>query len=292
MNDRFQELTVFVRAADSGSFSAAARDLSLSQPSVSRIISELEGRLETKLFLRSTRRIVPTEAGIAFLQRARKILHDLEDADELARSTDSLQGVLRVALPAVLYLRVLLPELPAFLTAHPHLKMEFLTTDSMQDLVADGVDVAIRFGQMSDSGFGVRRLASLERILVAAPSYLRSRGTPGMPNDLYTHDLIAGPLNSSKWPWNFRQDGVTQALKVQPRFLFTSAEAATASACQGLGVARAAVIMCKEEIAAGHLVRVLPAYDLEPIDVSAVYPAGRVPSQKVREFTKFVSQLL
>jgi DNA-binding transcriptional LysR family regulator len=292
MNDRFQELMVFVRAADSGSFSATARDLGLSQPSVSRIISELEARLGIKLLLRSTRRIVPTEAGAAFLRRARQILYDLEDADESARGVDSLRGVLRVALPSVLCIKILIPGLPLFLKDHPQLKIEFLTSDNMQDLVADGVDLAIRFGKMSDSGFGARKLASLERTLVASPAYLAARGAPATPGELAQHDLIVGPLVASNWPWSFERDGKTETVKVEPRFLLNSAEAAIASACHGLGLARAATLMCRDELASGQLVPALPGYKLDPVDLHAVFPAGRTPSQKVRLFTAFVSQLL
>lgn len=292
MNDRFQELMVFVRAADSGSFSATARDLGLSQPSVSRIISELEARLGIKLLLRSTRRIVPTEAGAAFLRKARQILYDLEDADESARGVDSLRGVLRVALPSVLCIKILIPGLPLFLKDHPQLKIEFLTSDNMQDLVADGVDLAIRFGKMSDSGFGARKLASLERTLVASPAYLAARGAPATPGELAQHDLIVGPLVASNWPWSFERDGKTETIKVEPRFLLNSAEAAIASACHGLGLARAATLMCRDELASGQLVPALPGYKLDPVDLHAVFPAGRTPSQKVRLFTAFVSQLL
>jgi DNA-binding transcriptional LysR family regulator len=292
VNDRFQELMVFVRAADTGSFSATARDLGLSQPSVSRIVSELEARLGIKLLLRSTRRIVPTEAGAAFLRKARQILYDLEDADESARGVDSLRGVLRVALPSVLCIKILIPGLPLFLKDHPQLKIEFLTSDNMQDLVADGVDLAIRFGKMSDSGFGARKLASLERMLVASPAYLAARGAPAVPADLAQHDLIVGPLVAANWPWSFERDGDTDTIKIEPRFLLNSAEAAIASACHGLGLARAATLMCRDELASGQLVAALPGYKLDPVDLHAVFPAGRIPSQKVRLFTAFVSQLL
>ena len=292
MNDRFQELTVFVRAADTGSFSAAARDLGLSQPSVSRIVSELEARLGIKLLLRSTRRIVPTEAGLAFLSKARQILYDLEDADESARGIDSLRGVLRVALPSVLGIRILIPGLPLFLKDYPQLKIEFLMSDNMQDLVAEGADLAIRFGRMSDSGFGARKLASLERMLVASPAYLAARGAPATPADLVQHDLIVGPLVASNWPWSFERDGRVETVKVEPRFLLNSAEAAIASASHGLGLARASALMCRDELASGQLVQALPGYALEAVDLHAVFPAGRTPSQKVRLFTAFVSQLL
>jgi DNA-binding transcriptional LysR family regulator len=292
MNDRFQELTVFVRAADTGSFSATARDLGLSQPSVSRIVSELEARLGIKLLLRSTRRIVPTEAGMAFLGRARQILYDLEDADESARGIDSLRGVLRVALPSILCIKILIPDLPLFLKDHPLLKIELLTSDNMQDLVADGVDLAIRFGKMTDSGFGARKLASLERMLIASPGYLVASGSPRVPSDLPTHDLIVGPLVAANWPWSFERDGQVEVIKVEARFLLNSAEAAIACARQGLGLARAAVLLCRDELASGQLVQAMPGYKLEPVDLHAVFPAGRRPSQKVRLFTAFLSQLL
>ena len=164
--------------------------------------------------------------------------------------------------------------------------------DRIIDPVEEGVDLAIRFGKMSDSGFGARKLASLERVLVASPAYLAARGAPAAPGELAQHDLIVGPLVASNWPWSFERDGKTETVKVEPRFLLNSAEAAIASACHGLGLARAATLMCRDELASGQLVAALPGYQLDPVDLHAVFPAGRTPSQKVRLFTAFVSQLL
>ena len=292
MSDRFQELLVFVRAADTGSFSATARELGLSQPSVSRIVSELEARLGVKLLLRSTRAIVPTEAGVAFLHKAKQLLHDLEAADESARGVDSLRGVLRVALSSILCIRILIPRLPEFLKDHPQLKIEFLTSDSMHDLVVEGVDVALRFGQLADSGFGAKKLHTLERLLVASPAYLRERGTPATPDDLQDHDLIVGPVIATTWPWTFTRGGETQSVQIEPRFLLTSAEAAIACSREGLGIARISRMMSKPELAAGQLVPVLPDYAPAPMELHAVFPAGRSPSQKVRLFTAFLSRIL
>ncbi|WP_295991108.1 LysR family transcriptional regulator [Rugamonas sp.] len=292
MSDRFQELQVFVRAADSGSFSATARELGLSQPSVSRIVTELETRLGAKLLLRSTRAIVPTEAGLAFLQRAKQLLHDLEAADESARGVDSLRGVLRVALSSILCIRILIPRLSEFLKDHPQLKIEFLTSDGLHDLVAEGADVAIRFGQMADSGFGAKKLQTLERLLVASPAYLRLRGAPLTPDDLKDHDLIVGPVITTAWPWTFTRGGETQSIKIEPRFLLTSAEAAIACAKEGLGIARLTRMMVRPELASGQLVAVLPDYAPSPVELHAVFPAGRTPSQKVRLFTAFLLRIL
>ena len=161
MSDRLQELAVFVRAAESGSFSRAARELGLSQPSVSRIIGELEARLGVTLLLRTTRRITVTDAGALFLDRAREILAEIEDAEDAARGLDSLRGIIRLALPVVYGTREIIPRLPKFLAAHPLLRVEMAVSDERQDLVAEGADVAIRLGELGNSVFGARRLETL-----------------------------------------------------------------------------------------------------------------------------------
>jgi DNA-binding transcriptional LysR family regulator len=292
MSDRFQELKVFVRAAETASFSAAGRELGLSQPSISRIISELESRLNTRLLLRSTRRIVPTEAGQVFLQKARQILFDLEEADHVAMGMDSLKGVLRVALPSILAGRIVIPQLPKFLAIHPELKLELLTLDRMHDLVAEGADMAIRFGELEDSSFGFRRLAIEHRLLVASPSFLDALGTPQHPSDLVNFHCIAGPGGSASPGWNFSRDGVSTVVKMSPRIRVASAEAALASACSGLGLTIASAWICEAELDSGQLISVLPDWSLDSIQVNAVYPAGRVPSQKVRLFTEFLSDVM
>ncbi len=174
MSDRLQELTVFARAAESGSFSRAARELGLSQPSVSRIIGELEARLGVKLLLRTTRRVTVTDAGVLFLDRAREILAEIEDAEDAARGVDSLRGTIRLALPLLYGTREIVPLLPQFLAMHPLLQVEMAFADERQDLVAEGAEVAIRLGTLSDSVFGARKLKTLERMLVASPTIASS----------------------------------------------------------------------------------------------------------------------
>jgi len=291
MNDRFQELKLFVRAAETGSFSAAAREMQLSQPSVSRIISELEERLGVRLLLRTTRKISPTEAGLAYLQRAKQILYDLEEADDVARGADSLTGLLRVAASTTLCVRSIIPHLPRFLQDHPQLRIEFLTADLMHDLIAESVDVAIRFGALQDSGFGARKLATFRRVLVASPSYAERRGTPQSPDELSGHDCLFGPTGNPALPWEFKKGKETVTAKVEPRFLFTSADALIASASAGLGIARVSALMCEAELKSGQLVELMPDYALASVDIHAVYPAGRVPSQKVRLFSEFLSRV-
>jgi len=292
MNDRFQELTVFVRAATTGSFSAAARELGLSQPSVSRIISELEERLGVRLLLRSTRKVVPTDAGESFLQHAGQILADLERADELARNMDSVEGILRVAAPSIVCQRVLIPQLRKFALSHPRLKMEFMTSDSLQNLVADRIDVAIRFGKLKDSGFVARKLAELPRILIASSDYFAARGMPESPDALAKHDIIIGPVSPQIWPWTFTRQGESHHARIAPRYLFDSADGAVAAATAGLGIARVARLFCADELASGRLLAVMPAFAPEPVEVHAVYPGGRATSTKVKLFSEFLKELL
>jgi DNA-binding transcriptional LysR family regulator len=288
MSDRLQELSVFVRAAESGSFSRAARELGLSQPSVSRIIGELEARLGVTLLLRTTRRITVTDAGALFLERARDILAEIEDAEDAARGLDSLRGIIRLALPVVYGTREIIPRLPKFLTAHPQLRVEMTVSDARQDLVAEGADVAIRLGELGDSAFGARRLQTLERMLVASPTYLKARGTPKVPADLASHDCIFGPGNFGRDSWSFRRNGSETSVDVRGRIHTNSGPGVFASVMAGLGIAMASTVMCEAEIKAGALVALLIPYKIEPVDVHAVFPGGPRPSTKVRALVDFL----
>jgi DNA-binding transcriptional LysR family regulator len=282
MSDRLQELQVFVRAADSGSFSRAARELSLSQPSVSRIIGELEARLGVKLLLRTTRRITVTDAGALFLDRAREILSQVENAEDAARGLDSLRGTIRLAIPIVYGTREIIPRLPKFLEAHPLLRVELMVVDARQDLVAEGADIAIRLGDLDDSAFGARKLAELQTMLVATPGYLAVRGTPKTPAELTSHDCIAGPGNFGRDSWSFNRNGTEVSVDVRGRISTNSGPGLFASVMAGLGIAMASSVMAGPEVKAGTLVELLRGYRLPSVDVHAVFPSGPRPSAKVR----------
>ena len=292
MSDRWQELRIFVRAAESGSFSRAARELRLSQPSVSRIIGELEARLGVTLLLRTTRRITVTDAGALFLDRAREILADMEDAEDAARGLDSLRGLIRLALPVVYGTREIIPLLPKFLALHPELKVEMAVSDARQDLVAEGADVAIRLGELDDSVFGARKLETLERMLVASPGYLRARGTPKRPADLAAHDCIFGPGNFGRDSWSFSRGGAEISVDVRGRIHTNSGPGAFASVMAGLGIAMVSTVMAGPEIKQGMLVPLLRGYRLSPVEVHAVFPGGPHPSTKVRALVDFLVEEL
>lgn len=290
MSDRLQELAVFVRAAESGSFSRAARELGLSQPSVSRIIGDLERRLGVKLLLRTTRRITVTDAGALFLDRAREILAEIEDAEDAARGVDSLRGIIRLALPVLYGTREIIPRLPKFLGLHPLLQVEMAVVDARQDLVAEGADLAIRLGDLGDSGFGARKLQTLERMLVASPAYLKARGIPKTPADLASHDCIFGPGNFGRDSWSFSRNGTSTSVDVRGRIHTNSGPGVFASVMAGLGIAMVSTVMAGPEAKTGLLVTLLRAWKLEPVEVHAVFPGGPRPSIKVRALVDFLAQ--
>jgi DNA-binding transcriptional LysR family regulator len=292
MSDRLQELAVFVRAAESGSFSRAGRELGLSQPSVSRIIGELETRLGVKLLLRTTRRITVTDAGALFLTRAREILAEIEDAEDAARGIDSLRGTIRIAMPIVYGTRQIIPRLPKFLAMHPLLRVELSVVDERQDLVAEGADVAIRLGELDDSAFGARKLETLPRFLVASPAYLAARGTPKTPADLASHDCVFGPGLFGRASWSFSRNGTETSVDVRGRIHTDSGPGVFASALAGLGIAMTSPVMAGPEIKSGALVPLLKSYKLSPIDVHAVFPGGPRPSTKVRALVDYLAQEL
>jgi len=288
MSDRLQELQVFVRAAESGSFSRAARELSLSQPSVSRIIGELETRLGVTLLLRTTRRVTLTDAGALFLERAREILSQFEDAEDAARGLDSLRGTVRLALPIMYGTREIIPRLPKFLEMHPLLKVEMQVVDARQDLIAEGADIAIRLGELDDSVFGARKLATLSTMLVAAPSYLAVHGAPKMPADLASHDCIAGPGNFGRDRWSFSRNGTQISVDVRGRISTNSGPGLLACVTSGLGIAMASTVLAGAEVKSGALVQLLRGYKLPPVDVHAVFPGGPRPSAKIRALVDYL----
>jgi len=292
MSDRLLELNAFVRAAETGSFSRVAREFGVSQPSVSRMVANLEARLGVKLLLRITRQVSTTDAGAALLERARHVLGELDDAMDAARGVDSLGGALRVAMPGAFGTREVIPRLPGFLAQHPQLRIELLISDRTDDLVAEGVEMALRLGHLADSGFGARLLATAPRFVVAAPAYLARRGHPRTLADLSGHDCIVGPGFSGRSGWSFRRSGAVTSLTVEGRVKVASAEGVIACVKAGLGIAVASQWMCRAELATGELVPILHDYQLDPVEVHAVYPGGRRPSIKVRAFSDYLAAQL
>jgi DNA-binding transcriptional LysR family regulator len=292
MNDRLQQLALFVRTVESGSFSKAAREFGLSQPSASRAVAGLERRLGVKLLIRTTRQVSATDAGEALLGRARDALLAIDDAESAARGADRLSGVLRVALPPGYGVKRIAPLLPAFFARHPLLKIDLMMSDRYENLIAEGADLALRIGDLPDSSFVARKLESARRLFVAAPSYLDRRGVPLSLADLARHDLISGPIGAGDETWVARRNGRIERQAVSPRVHSRSATGVVACAVAGLGVTSGSIWMCADALASGEVVEILSDYALDPVQAYVVFPAGRRPSQRARAFSDYLAQAL
>src|ERR1700753_838088 len=195
LSDQFQALRLFVQIARTGSFSKGAREMKLSQPTASRIIALLEEQLGAVLFSRSTRALTLTDAGKTYLARVQPILTSLEEADEAVRGSDDLRGTLRIAVASIIASRAVVPRLGEFMTRNPNLRVELVVDDRRQDLIQEGIDVAIRFGKLADSSAVARLIGRWPLIVAAAPVYLDANGVPDTPEALAEHTfVIAGPV--------------------------------------------------------------------------------------------------
>jgi len=290
MNDRFTSMQLFVRVARSGSFSTAAREMGITQPTASRIVAALEKQVGVALLLRSTRAVTLTEAGAEYLARSETILAALDEADHTVRGTGELRGLLRVATSPVFASRVIMPRLARFTDLHPNLRIEFALDDARHDLIGDSVDVAVRIGTLADSSVVARRIGTVHRVLVAAPAYLSRAGVPVTPSDLTQHALIVGPAGRSSEGWSFRKGGKATSVRVQGRLVINATQAATAAATAGHGILSTSQRSVADELQNGTLVRVLPDWEIGSSEISVILPAGRATKAAARAFADFIAQ--
>ncbi|MEM9274852.1 MAG: LysR family transcriptional regulator [Cyanobacteria bacterium P01_F01_bin.143] len=288
MSDRISTLRLFCRVARTGSFTAAGKEVDLSQPSVSRIISKLEKDLGAALFVRSTHAVKLTEAGADYLARIDPILSALEEANHLVRSDGKLQGRLRVGVATSFAVREIIPLLPDFLTQHPGLRVDLVLTDSRQDLIAQAIDVALRFGPLSDSTMIARRLGVTPRLIAASPAYLAKAGIPNVPADLAGHQVIIGPSSMGSTGWCFKKDGKTLSVKVDGQLMVTVNEATTAAALAGMGIISTAFWGCRAELESGELVQILADWEIGTIEVNALLTGGRSAKPSAHAFADYL----
>lgn len=288
MNDKIFALRLFSRVARSGSFSAAGRELGLSQPSASRIMAALEEEVGAVLLVRTTRATTLTDAGLDYLARIEPILASLEEADLAARGTGELRGTLRIGAAASFATRELIPRLPGFLKQHPQLRVDFVLTDQFQNMITEAIDVALRFGTLADSSAVARLIATPRRLLAAAPAYLRKAGRPRHPDDLARHQIIIGPSGIGQQSWTFRKNDKTVSVRLEGRITVSVNEAATAAALAGLGIISSGTWGCRAELESGRLVEVLPSWEIGTREVHAVYPPGRPAKPSARAFIEYL----
>lgn len=289
--DHLAALRVFVRVAESNSFSRAAEILGLPRASVSAAVQAVETRAGTRLLNRTTRRVALTPDGQAFLDRCRRLLDDVEDMDGLFRQgPDRVGGRLRVSLPERLANRVLIPALPQLLDRHPGLQVDLSVTDRFVDLVADGVDCVIRAGELKDSRLIGRRLGAMVQGTFASPTYLARHGTPALPADLAGHRMIG--YVSAVDGLDFAWDGPDGAMTLGGRLAVDSAAARVTGALAGLGLIQAPAYGLRGHVAAGRLVEILPGYRPSPLPLSVLYPHRRRHSPKVDAFIAWAETVL
>jgi DNA-binding transcriptional LysR family regulator len=267
-------LRLYTRVARLGSFSAAARECGLSQSQVSRIIADLEADLGTRLLSRSTRAVVPTEAGTEFLSRMESILAALDEAEHSVRGDGDLRGLLRMSMPTSFGLHTVIPHLSAFTAKHPALRIYLHLEDRPQDLVREAVDVAVRLGRLVDSSATAKLIATIPRVIVAAPKYLERAGAPTTPADLTQHRIIGGSAAAVPTAWAFERDGDKVAVDLEPHFSTNENEGVVAAAVAGLGVTSTSEWACQRELASGSLVRLLSDWKTAGIPVRAYFPMG------------------
>lgn len=290
MNDRFESLQLFVRVARTGSFSGAGRELGMTQPTASRTLAALEKKVGVALFTRTTRAVTLTEAGADYLARVESVLSALDEADHAARGTGELRGILRIATSTSFAVRSVLPRLRAFKDKHPQLRLEFILNDEKQDLIGEGVDVAIRIGALSDSvTWTAKKVGAVRRVLAAAPAYLKRAGTPKSPAELPEHSIILGPAGRGMEGWAFTKDGKRSSVRVEGTLLLNGGEGATAAAVAGLGIISAGELGMLKELQSGLLVRVLPDWKMGSAEINVVLPAGRAAKPSARAFSDFMS---
>lgn len=289
--DATSDLRVFVRVMERGSFSAAANDLGLTPSAVSKLISRLEDRLGARLLARSTRRLALTPEGETFLTRARRIVADIDEAEaEVMSARGAPRGRLHVNSGTAFGLHQLAPALADFLGRYPEIDVELSITDRLVDLVEEQADIAVRSGPIAHSTFVQRKIADLQRVICAAPSYLARRGTPAVAADLKDHDcvVVAGP-GLNRWP--FKTRGGVDVVEVRPRVMTDDAEAALRLAIEGAGIIRLADVIVGGPLQDGLLVSVLAdVHHVEPFPLAAVYPAGRQRLPRVAVFIDFLAE--
>jgi DNA-binding transcriptional LysR family regulator len=282
--DRLDMLRTFVAVADHASFAEAARRLRVSPTAASRAVAALELDLGTPLLRRTTRSVRLTDEGAAYLERCRAALTELDDAALALRGTGALPGGNLVVTAPVTFGRIhILPIATSLLRSHPQLDIELTLIDRVVRLVDEGIDVAVRIGDLSDSALHALKVAEVRRVLVASPGYLAARGTPVNVPALHDHALISFTEIDRAHEWRFGATGKT-AIRIEPRLTVNSADAAIAAAVDGVGIARVLSYQAREAVASGRLVTLLDEAAPPPAPVHLVYQANRRGSVNMRAF--------
>jgi DNA-binding transcriptional LysR family regulator len=290
--NRSGEMEVFVRAVELGGFSLAGRAMRMTPSAVSKLVARLERRLGARLINRSTRKLLLTAEGQAFLERAHRVLADLDEAERAVTAGAVPRGLVRVNCNVPFGLHRLLPLVPRFTAAHPEVRLDIALTDRVIDLMDERADVAIRVGSMRPSQLMARKLGQSRMAVVAAPTYLARRGVPQTPYDLDAHNCIAFNFARHVDEWSFVVDGTQVSLPARGDVVAGDGEISRRLALAGQGVTRLSLFHIRPDIKAGRLVPMLEAYnpgDVEEVNVVYVGHGGRLPA-RVRALIDFLAE--
>jgi DNA-binding transcriptional LysR family regulator len=291
--DRFTELDTFVAVAESGGFNAAARRLNRSPPSVTRIVAGLEARIGTRLFLRTTRRVALTEAGRRLFQDAGRLLDDLDRAEAAASGAhEEPKGVLSVTAPVIFGRRYVAPIIRDFVDRYPEVSSRALFLDRNVDLIEEGLDVAVRIGELPSSSLTALRVGEVRRILIASPAYLKRHGKPDDLDDLQRHRLAAPSSVTEANSWVFEGGGKRRSLEISPTFVANSIDASIDAALDGWAITRVLSYQVADELKSGRLVELLGSFEDRLMPIHLVHAEGPLRAAKIRAFVDHAARQL
>jgi DNA-binding transcriptional LysR family regulator len=290
---RLQDLEVFVQVVKSGNFAKAAIELQLNPSAVSRRVGNLEDQLGVRLFHRTTRSLSLTEVGERYLNRCLNILAEIEEAEREAKQhSKEPQGTLQVSCSTYFAHRYILSRMTEFLEQYPQLAIKLTLTDDVVDIVDEGIDVAIRIGELADAALISRRLLCDRRIICAAPAYLDRYGIPQTPDDLAHHNcLVLNAYKTTLNQWRFRDQSGLREISVNGNFTVNSGEALYEAVLAGLGIGRVTAFLASPDLTSGQLVHLLEDYEDEnDVGIYAVFPSNRYLLPKVQCFVEFIAK--
>ncbi|MCC6302255.1 MAG: LysR family transcriptional regulator [Gammaproteobacteria bacterium] len=293
--DRIDQLRIFIRVAQSGSFTLAADQLELPRPTVSLTIQQLEAHLGVRLFNRTTRQVSLTQDGESLVERAIALVADAEELEQQFHSrSGTLTGRVRVDMPSRIARRLVAPALPVFFAEHPGIEVELGSSDRVIDLIHEGIDLALRVGPPPPSSLVVRPIGHLRLVNCASPAYLARQGIPRTPADLTRHQAVkyASPSNGRVEPWEWVEAGELRSVPMGGPVSVNNAETYIACCLAGLGLIQIPAFDVAEHLSSGELVEVLSQWQAPPMPVQLVYPHRRHLSRRVQAFSNWVTQLL
>lgn len=291
--DKLTSMNVFVRVAKAGSFVGAARELGISRAMATKHIMQLESELNTRLFNRTTRSLSLTEVGGAYLERCQQVLLDVKEMEAaVTHLQHEPRGLLKISAPPVLGATQIAPALTEYLKEYPDLSVEIVLQGGQVDLIAEGVDIAIYLGPISDTSLVARKLASSSLVICASPAYLEQYGTPHDPEELDEHSCLVNWAMPPRNKWKFKGILGDREVTVSGRMQANMADPIRVAAVNGLGFVMLPKYIVGRDIEKGKLQLVMEDYAIAPLDIHAVYPHRKYLSAKVRAFIDFIQDWL